>query len=116
MHSNGENLWNFLCFTGYLTKESEYFKGKYIFLKVRIPNVEIMTIYETTISNWLKDMVKKEDFHDLYRAMEEGDAEKALQQIYGKKYAEELQAEGYRKIDCYGISFFRKDCEVRFGK
>ena len=159
----------------------------------------IMTIYETTISNWLKDMVKKEDFHDLYRAMEEGDAErmtdilnsqlfctisfydnaenfyhgfltgilsqsenylvksnresgngrsdiivkspslrgrsfimelkvsdsidnlerdaeKALQQIYGKKYAEELQAEGYRKIDCYGISFFRKDCEVRFGK
>lgn len=23
--------------------------------------------------------------------------------------------EGYRKIDCYGISFFRKDCEVRFG-
>ena len=53
MHSNGENLWNFLCFTGYLTKESEYFKGKYIFLKVRIPNVEIMSIYETTISNWL---------------------------------------------------------------
>ena len=46
----------------------------------------------------------------------ERDAEKALQQIYGKKYAEELQAEGYRKIDCYGISFFRKDCEVRFGK
>ncbi len=23
---------------------------------------------------------------------------------------------GYRKIDCYGISFFRKDCEVCFGK
>ena len=46
----------------------------------------------------------------------ENDAEKALQQIYDKRYMEELHAEGYRKIDCYGISFFRKDCEVRFGK
>ena len=198
MHSNGENLWNFLYFTGYLTKESEYFKGKYIFLKVRIPNIEVMTIYESTILNWLKDMIKKEDFHDLYRAMEEGnaqrmtdilngqlfgtisfydsvenfyhgfltgilsqsenylvksnresgngrsdimvkspslrgrsfivevkvsdsiddlekDAEKALQQIYDKRYMEELSTEGYRKIDCYGIAFYRKDCEVRFG-
>lgn len=199
MNSNGENLWNFLYFTGYLTKESDYFKGKYIFLKVRIPNIEVMTIYENTIINWLKDMIKKEDFHDLYRAMEEGnaqrmtdilngqlfrtisfydsaenfyhgfltgilsqsenylvksnresgngrsdimvkspslrgrsfivevkvsdsiddlekDAEKAVQQIYEKRYMEELSTEGYRKIDCYGIAFYRKDCEVRFGE
>ena len=198
MHSNGENLWNFLYFTGYLTKDSEYFRGKYIFLKVRIPNTEVMTIYENTILNWMKAAIKKEDFHDLYRAMEEGDAqrmtdilngqlfrtisfydsaenfyhgfltgilsqsenylvksnresgngrldimvkspslrgrafilevkvsdkidnlesdaEKALGQISDKKYAEELRAEGYRNIDCYGISFYRKDCEVRFG-
>lgn len=46
----------------------------------------------------------------------ESDAEKALKQIYEKKYIEELRAEGYQRIDCYGISFFRKDCEVRFGK
>ena len=44
------------------------------------------------------------------------DAKKALQQIYAKKYMEELRMEGYRRIDCYGISFYRKDCEVRFGK
>ena len=199
MYGSGENLWNFLYFTGYLTKDSEYFRGKYIFLKVRIPNTEVMTIYENTILNWMKAAIKKEDFHDLYRAMEEGnaqrmtdilngqlfrtisfydsaenfyhgfltgilsqsenylvksnresgngrldimvkspslrgrsfivevkvsdsiddlenDAQKALQQIYDKRYMEELRAEGYRKIDCYGISFFRKDCEVRFGK
>ena len=198
MHSDGENLWNFLYFTGYLTKANEYFKEKYIFLKVRIPNIEVMTIYENTIRNWMKEIIKKEDFHDLYQAMEEGnaqrmtdilngqlfrsvsfydsaenyyhgfltgilsqsenylvksnresgngrsdimvkspslrgrsfilelkvsdsiddlemDAEKAIQQIYDKKYMEELREEGYRKIDCYGISFFRKDCEVRFG-
>ena len=199
MHSKGENLWNFLYFTGYLTKREEYFKKKYIFLKVCIPNIEVMTIYENTILNWLKEKIQKQDFRDLYHAMEDGnadkieeilneqlfstisfydsaesfyhgfvagilsqsenylvksnresgsgrsdimvkspslrgrsfiveikvseciddleaDAEKALQQIYDKKYAEELRTEGYRRIDCYGISFYRKDCEVRFGK
>lgn len=44
MCSNGENLWNFLYFTGYLTKESEYFKESSIFLRVRIPNTEVKTI------------------------------------------------------------------------
>jgi len=46
----------------------------------------------------------------------EDDAKKALQQIYDKKYMEELRMEGYRKIDCYGIAFYRKDCEVHFGE
>ncbi len=199
MHSNEANLWNFLYFTGYLTKETEYFKEPSIFLRVRIPNIEVKTIYQNTIWNWLKDIIKKEDFRDLYRAMEEGnaqkmgeilcghlfhtisyydnaenfyhafltgilsqsenylvksnretgngrsdimlrspslrgrafvlepnvsdsidelekDAEKAVQQIYEKNYMEELRSEGYKKIDCYGISFYRKDCEVRFGR
>lgn len=198
MHSNGENLWNFLYFTGYLTKESEYFKESAVCLRARIPNIEVKTIYQSTIMGLLKDRIKKENFHSLYRAMEEGDAvrmgeiltgqlfhtisfcdsaenfyhgflagilsqsenytvksnresgngrsdimvkspslrgrsfilelkvsgsidsleedaEKALQQIYDKKYMEELQAEGYKKIDCYGVAFYRKDCEVRFG-
>lgn len=199
MHGNGENLWNFLYFTGYLTKESQYFKESSVYLRVRIPNTEVKTIYQTTILNWFREGIKKEDFRDLYRAMEEGDAEKmtdilngqlfgtisfydsaenfyhgfltgilsqsenylvksnretgnglcdimvrspslrgrsfilevkvsetidaleedakkALQQIYDNKYMEELRAEGYKKIDCYGIAFYRKDCEVRFGK
>ncbi len=196
MHSSGESLWNFLYFTGYLTKEREYFKESSIFLRVRIPNTEVKTVYQNTILNWMKDTIKKEDFHDFYRAMEKGDAqkmrdilneqlfhtisfydsaenfyhgfltgilsqsesyqvksnresgsgrsdimvkspslrgrsfilelkasdsidnletdaEKALRQIYEKKYMDELRAEGYQKIDCFGISFFRKDCEVR---
>ncbi len=217
MYGSGENLWNFLYFTGYLTKEKEYFKESSVFLRARIPNIEVKTIYQNTILNWLKSIIKKEDFHDLYRAMEEGDAQKmtdilngqlfhtisffdnaenlptgkattlsskrqnssvcfyhgfltgilsqsenylvksnrelgngrsgimmkspslrgrsfilevkvsdnidslendaerALEQIYEKKYMEELRTEGYKKIDCYGVSFFRKDCEVQFG-
>ena len=188
-----------MLFRSYLTKESEYFKESSIFLRVRIPNIEVKTIYQNTILNWMKAAIKKEDFHDLYRAMEEGDAQRmadllngqlfrtisfydsaenfyhgfltgilsqsenylvksnresgngrsdimvkspslrgrsfivevkvsdsvddlendaqeALKQIYDKRHREELRAEGYRKIDCYGVSFFRKDCEVRFGE
>lgn len=199
MQARGENLWNFLYFTGYLTKKSDSFSDSSVFLQVRIPNTEVKTIYRNTILGWFRKRIEKQDFRDLYRAMEEGDgekmgeilsgqlfstisfydsaenfyhgfltgilsqsqdylvksnretgngrsdifvrspslrgkafvlelkvsdsihdleadAEKALGQIYDKKYMEELQAEGYGKIGCYGISFYRKDCEVRLGK
>ena len=199
MRARDENLWNFLYFTGYLTKKSEYFKDSSIFLQVRIPNAEVKTIYRNTILGWFRKQIRKQDFRDLYRAMEEGDTEKmtemlnsqlfstisfydsaenfyhgflagilsqsqdylvksnresgsgrsdimvrspslrgrsfvlelkvsdsidgleadaeaALKQIYDKKYMEELRAEGYRRIGCYGVSFYRKDCEVRLGK
>lgn len=198
MRGKGENLWNFLYFTGYLTKEEIYFKDKYIMLKVRIPNTEITTIYENTIMDWMNERIGKEDFRDFYSAMEQGDAakmaeilsgqlfstisfydsaenfyhgflagilsqsekylvksnreagggradimvkspslrgrafvlevkisdsineleadaERALEQVYEKKYMDELYAEGYKKVGCYGISFYRKDCEVRYG-
>lgn len=42
----------------------------------------------------------------------ENDAEKAVRQIYQKGYKEALLKEGYKTIDCYGIAFYRKDCEV----
>ena len=199
MRSRGENLWNFLYFTGYLTKKSEYFRESSIYLQARIPNTEVKTIYQNTILGWFRQKIARQDFRDLYRAMEDGnaemmeeilneqlfstisfydsaenfyhgflagilsqsqnyivksnresgngrndisvkspslrgrsfilelkvsedidaleaDAERALQQIYDKKYMDELRTEGYKKIDCYGISFYRKDCEVRFGK
>lgn len=67
----GDNLWNFLYFTGYLTKESEYFKNHTVYLKVRIPNIEVKTVYTNTILNWFQESVKKKDFRELYRAMEE---------------------------------------------
>ena len=36
MHSRGGNLWNFLYFTGYLTKKSESFRNSSIFLQLRM--------------------------------------------------------------------------------
>ena len=46
------------------------------FLQVRIPNTEVKTIYQNTILGWFRNRIEKQDFRDLYRAMEEGDAEK----------------------------------------
>ena len=198
MRGKGDSLWNFLYFTGYLTKKCEYFAERYIFLKVRIPNTEVLTIYESTIRRWFDEKLGKEDFGDLYCALEEGneekvgeilsgqlfdtisffdsaenfyhgflagvlsqsqdylvqsnresgngrsdiiakspslrgrafviemkvsrsiddleaDAEKALEQIEDKRYVEGLRTEGYRKIDRWGIAFYRKDCEARSG-
>lgn len=198
IYENGGNLWNFLYFTGYLTKADEYFKDSAIHLKVRIPNAEVKTIYQNTILNWFRESIKKRDFRELYQAVENGDAakmgeilgeqlvstisfydsaenfyhgflagilrqsesylvksnresgngrsdlmvkspslrgrafiievkvsdcidnleadaKKAVGQIAERGYMEELRTEGYRNIDYYGISFFRKDCEVRYG-
>lgn len=198
VYDNEENLWNFLYFTGYLTKEEEYMRENTIFLRLCIPNQEIKMIYKTTVLNWFRENVKKKNFQELYQAMEEGeekkvqeilseqlistisfydsaenfyhgflagvlsqsskylvksnretgngrsdlvlktpslrgrafiieikvsdgiddlgpDAERAVRQVHDRKYMEELRGEGYRKIACYGIAFYRKDCEVRYG-
>ncbi len=198
MYGCGDNLWNFLYFTGYLTKSEEFMKEDMIWLKVRIPNVEVKTVYKNSILSWFQERLKIYNFHDLYRAMEEGDtakmqeilgeqllstisfydsaenfyhgflagilgqsekylvksnresgngrsdlivkspsvrgkafifelkvsghiddlerdARKAVVQIEEKGYEDELWLEGYRNIRCYGVSFYRKDCEV-FGK
>ena len=194
----GENLWNFLYFTGYLTKLNERFEGRSIIIETVIPNEELKSVYENIIMNWFKEKLVKQDFHNLYKAMEEGDAEKmgkilteqlmdtisfydsaenfyhgflagilnqsdnylvrsnresgngrtdlvvkspslrgrafilelkvsksiddlesdaekAISQINEKKYMEEVRREGYKQIACYGISFYRKDCEVIYG-
>lgn len=198
LDENGDNLWNFLFFTGYLTKSGEEFHDSTIYLKGRIPNIEVKSVYKNTILKWFHDSIKKQDFRDLYNAMEtqdakkmseilseqllstvsfydsaenfyhgflagilsqserysvksnresgngrsdlmikspslrgrafvielkvsdnidhlEKDAGKAVKQIYDKHYMDELRTEGYKNICCYGISFYRKDCEVQYG-
>ena len=70
-----ENLWNFLYFTGYLTKKRERFEGRNIILEAVIPNEELKSVYENIIIKWFRETIEKQDFHDLYDAMEIGDTE-----------------------------------------
>lgn len=75
MDQNGDALWNFLFFTGYLTKTAEWLREGTMEHMVRlvIPNIEVRQVYQRTVLKWFREQLETEDFQDLYRAMEQGD-------------------------------------------
>ena len=77
IHQTQDNLWNFLFFTGYLKKVGERKEGNNLKLEMKIPNIEIATIYENSISYWFEQRIKQTDRSPLVRALETGDCEAA---------------------------------------
>ncbi|MDO4803278.1 MAG: AAA family ATPase [Lachnospiraceae bacterium] len=75
IHASEDNLWNFLFFIGYMRKESERTDGERIFLTMRIPNVEIRSIYRNQISAWFKKQVKETNKGELNKAVLEGNTD-----------------------------------------
>ena len=75
IHESEDNLWNFLFFTGYMKKVSERKDEEnedIIYLTMRIPNIEIRSIYTNQIRGWFKKQVKASDKGVLNRAVLEG--------------------------------------------
>ena len=70
-----DNLWNFLFFTGYMKKISERKEGRDIFVTMKVPNEEILSIYENQISGWFEKRVKEADRGILHKAVLAGDTE-----------------------------------------
>ena len=77
IHQTQDNLWNFLFFTGYLKKVGERKEGNHLKLEMKIPNIEIATIYENSISYWFEQRMKATDRSPLKHALETGDCEAA---------------------------------------
>ena len=77
IHQSQDNLWNFLFFTGYLKKVGEQKDGNNLKLEMKIPNIEIATIYENSISYWFEQRMKQTDRSPLKHALETGDCEAA---------------------------------------
>lgn len=78
IHESEDNLWNFLFFTGYMKKVSERVGGDDnadIYLTMKIPNIEIKSIYRNQIRAWFDKQVKNEDRGMLYKAVLDGDTE-----------------------------------------
>ena len=75
IHNSEDNLWNFLFFTGYMKKVSERREGKKIYLTMRIPNLEVGSIYENHIRGWFDEVVKGTDRGELHKAVLEGDTD-----------------------------------------
>ena len=77
IHQSQDNLWNFLVFTGYLKKTGERKDGNKLYLTMKIPNLEIASIYEDSISYWFDQRMKQTDRSPLLRALEAGDCQAA---------------------------------------
>ena len=78
IHESEDNLWNFLFFTGYMKKVSERRDDENeenIYLTMRIPNIEIRSIYRNQISAWFDKQVKNEDRSVLHKAVLDGDTD-----------------------------------------
>ena len=76
IRSSQDNLWNFLFFTGYLKRAAERQENRTIYLTMRIPNEEILSIYENTIREWFNQRVRAADFRPFYEAVLSGDSER----------------------------------------
>lgn len=79
MESTQDNLWNFLFFTGYLKKISEYQDEETIYMELAIPNREVCYIYKTTVTRWFEERTEKKELSPLYESILSGDAEKTAE-------------------------------------
>lgn len=52
-----------------------------VLLCLIIPNMEIRTVYERTIRQWYKKELEQSDFHNLYKALEEGNTKDEQEMI-----------------------------------
>lgn len=84
-----DNLWNFLFFTGYLTKVSERKEGRTIYARMRIPNEEVTFIYETHIRGWFDEKIQGANLNPLYEATLRGDTA-AMELEIGKMLMESI--------------------------
>jgi hypothetical protein len=73
--SDMNNLWNFLFFTGYLKKTEERFEERQRYLTLKIPNEEVIYIFERKIREWFNEKIKLKDAKILYHAILDKDTE-----------------------------------------
>lgn len=77
IYNSQDNLWNFLFFTGYLKAVKKSFRSRQIYLAMKIPNEEIVYIYENNIREWSGRCIERQDLSGLIAALEEGDCKTA---------------------------------------
>ena len=81
LDENIDNIWSMLFFTGYLTFIQERREGRVSLYELKIPNEELLYVYETIIKNWLDEKIKSKDFSDLYNSLINGDEENLSDEI-----------------------------------
>ena len=102
IHQSQDNLWNFLFFTGYLKKVGERKEGNNLWLEMKIPNIEIATIYENSISYWFDQRMKATDRSPLKHALETGDCE-AAENFINRQLADTISYYDYAENFYHGF-------------
>lgn len=102
MNKIGDSLWNFLFSTGYLKKVSGCLKDDTNYLTLSIPNTEVKYIYKNMILKWFQETIKKQDFSDLFSAIEDGDTEK-IQDIITEQLAATISFHDYAENFYHGF-------------
>ena len=77
LHSTDNNIWSILLMTGYLTttEEDNGYPLTEDEVNLRVPNREIMSIFSSSVTDWVTEVSKKADLSDLSAAIWTGDAE-----------------------------------------
>ncbi len=100
--STQENLWNFLFFTGYLKKISEYQEGENIYIEMAIPNREVRYIYKTTVLRWFEEKTDKKELTPLYESILEGDTDR-MSRILSENLMETISFYDYQESYYHGF-------------
>ncbi|MCD7958272.1 MAG: ATP-binding protein [Ruminococcus sp.] len=72
---NTDYIWSFLLFTGYLKPIRLFKKNILTYAELVIPNVEVQTVYQTTIMQWFDEKIRTNGTDDLFKAIIDGNAE-----------------------------------------
>ena len=102
IHQTQDNLWNFLFFTGYLKKVGERTVGNNLWLEMKIPNIEVATIYENSISYWFEQRMKETDRSPLKHALEMGECE-AAEDFINRQLADTISYYDYAENFYHGF-------------
>lgn len=68
IYDSSDNLWNFMYFTGYFRKKSEWMEDSSIYAELAIPNKEVQYIFEQKVQSWFREKVKERDMTPFYTA------------------------------------------------
>lgn len=70
---SSENLWSFLLFTGYLKVFGKERQGLRDYYKLKIPNLEIKSLYISIIENWFNTSISKHKYGIMLNSLVSGD-------------------------------------------
>ena len=102
MDSTQDNLWNFLFFTGYLKKISEYQEGETIYMEMAIPNSEVRYVYKNAVLRWFEKRTEKKELAPLYESILNGDPEK-MAEILSENLMETISFYDYQESYYHGF-------------